>query len=144
MQTFQLEIITPTRVVLGTQARFVTVPTKDGTIGVLPNHISLCTALSEGEIKVVQSNKETYLAIGGGFMEVFRNTVTILVSRAVHAEELNEAEIKKAQESAQAVIKTKGQSEDRAQAQAIMRRSILEMKVLRRTQHKRTMPGMSQ
>lgn len=144
MLIFQLEIVTPSKVVLETQARFVTVPTKDGTIGVLPNHISLCTALSEGEIKVVQPDKVTYLAIGGGFMEVARNTVTILVSRAVHAEELNEAEIKKAHESAQAVIKTKGQAEDRVQAQAILRRSILEMKVLRKTQHKRTMPGMSQ
>lgn len=127
-----LEIITPERKAYEKTVDDVNVPTVDGHIGVLGHHVPLFTILTEGEIKISEGNREFYLAIGGGFMEVTRDRVSILVSRAVHADELNEAEIKKAQNQASDLIANRARGAELSAAQAVLRRSVLEMKVLRR------------
>jgi F-type H+-transporting ATPase subunit epsilon len=129
---FLLEIITPQRQAFAEEVESVLVPTSNGSIGVLAHHEPLFSALTEGEIKIDSGQKEFFLAIGGGFMEVTKNKVSILVSRAFHAHELNEAEVKKAQESAKQVIAGKAKGEELASAQAMLRRSMLELKVFRR------------
>ncbi len=129
---FLLEIITPERKAYEETVDDVNVPTVEGHIGVLGHHVPLFTILSEGEIKIREGNKEFFMAIGGGFMEVTASRVSILVSRAVHADELNEAEIKKAETSARDLIANEARGVELAGAQAILRRSLLEMKVLRR------------
>lgn len=129
---FVLEIITPDRTAYTDTVGAVTVPTPNGTIGVLPKHVGLFTVLSEGEIKISTGPKELFLAIGGGFMEVTKERVLILVARAVHADELNEAAIKEAQQRARDILERKVKGEELAAAQALLRRSILEMKILRR------------
>ncbi|MBI3955931.1 ATP synthase F1 subunit epsilon [Candidatus Gottesmanbacteria bacterium] len=132
MDSFLLEIITPERTAYTDSVDALRVPTPDGTIGILPKHVGLFTVLSEGEIKIAVSGKELYLAIGGGFMEVEKDKVSILVSRAVHADELNEAAIRNAHARARDIIVRKVKGEELAAAQAVLRRSILEMRVIRR------------
>ncbi len=136
--TFILDIVTPERKAFSEEVEAITVPTLNGQIGVLPAHMPLFTALSEGEVKISGNKKEYFLAIGGGFMEVTGSRVTILVTRAVHADELNEAEIKKAQSEAKEAIGRKLTSEELANAQAVLRRSIVEMNLLRRHRRKST------
>ncbi len=132
MRTFHLDIITPQRKVFSEEISSVVVPTVNGHIGVLAHHEPLFSALTEGEIKVSMGAKEYFLAIGEGFMEVTKTGVSILVTRAFHAHELNEAEIKKAQTAAREALSKPTPGIDRAAAQAILRRSILELKVLRK------------
>lgn len=128
----QLEIVTPERTAYTDAVSAVSVPTPNGAIGVLPKHVGLFTVLSEGEIKITTQEKELFLAIGGGFMEVGKSSVSLLVSRAVHADELNEKAIAEAQMRARDILAKKVAGEERAAAQAVLRRSILEMNVLRR------------
>ena len=137
---FLLEIITPDRTAYTESASAVSVPTPNGTVGVLPKHVGLFTVLGEGEIKITTGAKELFLAIGGGFMEVSRQKVSILVSRAAHADELNEQAIKEAVMRARDVITRNVKGEELATAQAILRRSILEMKVIRRHRTRQTSP----
>jgi F-type H+-transporting ATPase subunit epsilon len=132
MTTFLLEIITPQRQAFSEEVSGVYVPTVNGTIGILAHHQPLFTALSEGEIKIDSGAKEFFLAIGGGFLQITEKKVSILVSRAVHADELNETEIKKAEEAARKAIEGKAEGEELSQALASLRRSLLEMKVARR------------
>ncbi|TSC54235.1 MAG: F-type H+-transporting ATPase subunit epsilon [Microgenomates group bacterium LiPW_16] len=75
---------------------------------------------------------EQYLAIGGGFMEVTPSKVTILVTRAVHAEEINEAQVLEAKKNAEEILEKKPTGEDLVAAQALFRRSLLDLKILRR------------
>ncbi len=140
MNTFHLEIITPERKAYEEEVDEVSVPTPDGTIGVLPHHVALFSSLSDGEIKITKDKREYFLAIGGGFMEVTGNNVSILVSRAVHADELNEAEIKKAEAAAKDILSKKIKGTEYATAQAIFRRSLLELKVLRRHKIRHSSP----
>jgi F-type H+-transporting ATPase subunit epsilon len=135
MDSILLEIITPQRKAFAETVSAVYVPTKNGRVGVLPKHIGLFSALTEGEVKILYGGKEWYLAIGGGFMEVTKEKISILVSRAVHADEINEAELKRAQVEAKERIAQKGKTEERAAALNSLRRSFLELKVLQH--HKR-------
>lgn len=137
---FLLEIITPDRAAYTDTVNAVSVPTPNGSIGVLPKHVGLFTVLSDGEIKITVGAKELYLAIGGGFMEVGKDKVSILVSRAVHADELNERAIKEAQERARDILSRKVKGEELVAAQAVLRRSILEMKVIRRHRTRQISP----
>jgi F-type H+-transporting ATPase subunit epsilon len=136
MDTFQLDIITPNRVAYSQAVESLTVPTMGGVIGVLPRHEHLVTVLTEGEVKIAASGKEYFLAIGGGFMEVTGGKTTILVTRAVHASELNEEEIRRAKEEAERALSqlsgSKASAEELSAAQAMLRRSLLELKVARR------------
>lgn len=129
MKKFLLEIITPERQAFSEEVEFVGVPTRDGRIGVLAHHAPIFTEIVEGEIKISIGNKEYFLAIGGGFMDVRKNKVSILVSQAVHADELNEAAINKAKEAAREVLAKAKQGAERAAAQAVLRRSLLELRV---------------
>ncbi len=137
---FQLEIITPERTAYTDTVNALSVPTPNGTIGVLPKHVGLFTVLGEGEIKITSAAKELFLAIGGGFMEIAKDKVSILVSRAVHADELNERAIKEAHDRARDTLASKVKGEELATAQAVLRRSILEMKVIRRHRTRQTSP----
>src|SRR3989344_6552325 len=139
---FSLEIITPQRQAFAEIVDAVAVPTSRGTIGILGPHEPLFSALTEGEIKITNGNKEFFLAIGGGFMEVTKKGVSILVSRAVHAEEINEAEIKKAQESARDAIARNVKGAELAQAQSVLRRSLLELKVYKRKNRRTGTPSL--
>lgn len=130
--TFHIDIITPDRQVYAQDVEEVTVPTINGTIGVLPHHMRLFSALTEGEVKVTKDNAHYFFAIGGGFMDVTRDKVSILVSRAYHADELNETDIRRAQEAAKVVLSKREKNEEYHQAQAIFQRSVLQLKVLRR------------
>lgn len=132
MKPFRLEIITPQRQAFAEDVTAVSVPTFNGVVGVLALHAPLFSALTEGEIKISSGSKEFFLAIGSGFMEVTKNGVSILVTSAFHAHELNEAEIKKAQASAKEAIAKHLTGGELSAAQSLLRRSILELKVLRR------------
>lgn len=135
---FLLEIITPERKAFSEEVDMVSAPTLSGTIGVLARHVPLFTSIVEGEIKIVSDNSEYYLAVGGGFMQVTKQKVTILVTRAVYANELNEAEIRKAEEAARRIIENAQKESERVNAQSLLRRSILELKVLRRRTNRNT------
>ncbi len=129
---FQLEIITPERLAYSDSVDMVTAPTAHGIVGILAHHVPLFSRLMEGELKVTKGDEEYFLAIGGGFLEVSPRGVSILVTRAVHAKELNEVEIKKAQERAADAVKSGVKGAELQIAQTLLRRSILDMKVLKR------------
>lgn len=133
MNTLTLELITPERIAFeDSEVLSVTVPSEDGQMGILPYHTPLLAKLTDGEMKITKKGEEFFIAIGGGFVEVRNNKVTILVTRAVHADELNEKEILDAQKRAQEVLKAKPTDDSFVEAQNLYRRSLIDLKVLRR------------
>ncbi|MCX6792306.1 MAG: ATP synthase F1 subunit epsilon [Candidatus Gottesmanbacteria bacterium] len=137
---FRLDIITPQRKAFSEEVDSLMAPTANGMIGVLALHEPLFSALTEGEIKITSASKEYFLAIGSGFMEVTKSGVSILVTSAFHAHELNEAEIKKAQKTASDALSKHITGVELSAAQSLLRRSVLELKVFHR-RHERPMPS---
>ena len=92
----------------------VVLPTADGEIGVLQDHMPLVSVAAPGVIMVRRTAKDPdyareYFATNGGAIEVSNNTLRVLVDEADHADDLNEAEIQAALERAQ---KMKAEAKD--------------------------------
>lgn len=132
MKTFSLDIVTPQRLALTQEVELVSVPSTDGEITILPNHIPLFAALAEGEVRLRYGNEDYFLSIGGGFIEVTPTKTTLLVTRAYKAEELNEKAILQAKQEAEDALKKGGTPEDIQAAYALLRSSLVDLKVIRR------------
>jgi len=86
----RFEITTPERVVLKEEVAQITVPTRNGEITILPNHIPLVSVLEPGVIEVIKSNGEReVMSVSGGFIEVLKDKVVILADSAERAEEID-------------------------------------------------------
>jgi len=84
----------------------VIIPTLDGEIGVLQDHMPLVSAATTGAIAVRRNPRDTdsqreYFATNGGVIEVSDNVLRVLVDEADHADDINEAEVQAAMERAQ-------------------------------------------
>lgn len=87
--TFQLEIVTPEREMVRTEAEEIQIPGKNGYLGILPGHAPLITELSAGEI-IYRSGADTErLACASGFAEVLPNKVTILAETAERPKDID-------------------------------------------------------
>ncbi len=107
MVKINFKIATPERVVYKDEVDQITLPTMQGEITVLPNHIPLIAVLQPGEIKVKKNNEETLLAVSGGFIEVLADKVVVLADTAERAEELDLAKAEAARQRAEEALKTK-------------------------------------
>ena len=84
----------------------VTVPTKDGEITVLPDHIPLVASLQPGIIEIVnQDGNRDVMSVSGGFIEVQKNKVVMLADTAERAEEIDEARVDEARKQAEETVK---------------------------------------
>ena len=92
----QLKIVTPEKLILEELVEQVTIPTKEGEITILPNHVPLIAPLSSGDIVAFVSGEHIPIAVVGGFVEVKNNEegqseVAILADFAEHISELSDA-----------------------------------------------------
>jgi len=94
--TFELEIVTPERLVVRDSVEAMQIPGRNGYLGILPGHAPLITELGIGEISYQENGQSHYLAVAWGFAEVLPDRVSILAEMAEHAEEIS---VKRAQEA---------------------------------------------
>lgn len=91
-----VEIVTPRRVVFSGHATAITLPGVKGGFQVLINHAPIVSSLDIGEIKITASDgSETHYATDGGFAEVVRNVVTVIVETADQASEIDVEPLRK-------------------------------------------------
>ena len=132
MNKIILEIVTPEDIVYSDEVDMVTVPSVVGTLGILPRHVPLFAQLIEGELKIKKQDQEYLLSIGGGFIEVTKTKVIILVTRAVHASQLNEKEILQARQNAIEALKRQPKGEESIMAQVLLRQSLVDLRLMRK------------
>src|SRR3981081_2290929 len=84
-----LEIVTPERQVARDKVIAVSVPGKEGYLGILPGHAPLLSLLKIGELSYTQGSTTHYIAINWGFVEVLPDRVIILAESAERAEEID-------------------------------------------------------
>ena len=81
LDKFQVEIISPDRSIFKTDASEVTIPSYEGEMGILKDHISLITFLRPGLIKII-GDKEKIFFVEEGTIEFSDNNLLILTSTA--------------------------------------------------------------
>ena len=126
-------IVTGDRSVYDGIAERVIAPAVQGPVTILVHHAPYLTTLEPGELAVgLEGGERQSYAIGGGFMEVSDDRVTVLADSAERAEEINVAEAEAARRRAQALMKRyRGQEEYGTYYQAL-RRSRARLKVARK------------
>ena len=75
-----IEIITPDQTILKSEATEVTIPSFEGQMGILKNHIPLITFLRPGIISVKQDQIENKFFVEEGTVEFSKNNLLILTS----------------------------------------------------------------
>lgn len=102
----KFEIVTAERVVLKEMIKQVTVPTAEGEITILPNHMPLVSIISPGVIELKKENGDIEIAsISGGFIEVLRNKVVLLADTAERAADIDEQKAEEARKTAESAMK---------------------------------------
>jgi F-type H+-transporting ATPase subunit epsilon len=101
----RLNIVTPDHLVAQDAVTAVTIPGKDGCLGILPGHAPLLTELGCGEMEYTSGNAKHVLAVTGGFAEVLGDRVIVLVQSAERAEEIDVTRAEKAKVRAEERLK---------------------------------------
>lgn len=105
LNKIRLKVVTPERLILEELVDEVIIPTTEGEIAVLPNHIPLIAGLKSGDVIGINKDENIPMAVVGGFVEVKNNKgqteVAILADFAEHVSELTEEVLDKARLKAQ-------------------------------------------
>jgi len=99
--SFQLEIVTPEKLVVNDSAEEMQLPGKRGYLGILPGHAPLITELAVGQISYRTGTRTHYLCVAWGFAEVLPDRVTILAEVAERAEEIDSDRARRAKARAE-------------------------------------------
>jgi len=130
--TLRLEIVTPEKIAYAEDVEMVTLPGSEGELGVYPNHVPLLTTLNPGELRVLKNGKDSYLAIGEGFVEVTGATVSVLTDMAIDVTAIDESAAEQAVARARAAMKDDLTSEEVASVQASLQKALAQLHVKRR------------
>ena len=85
---FTVEIISPNKTILKQEADEVTIPSYEGQMGILNNHIPLITFLRPGIIKIIEEKERNYFT-EEGTVEFVNNNLLILTSTAKELSEID-------------------------------------------------------
>ena len=88
-EIFKLEIISPDKTIFKSDVSELTIPSFEGLMGILKNHIPLVTFLRPGVIVIKSNNEIKNFFIEEGTVEFSNNTLLILSSTAKDLENLS-------------------------------------------------------
>ncbi len=96
---FTVEIISPDKLIIKTEALEVILPSFEGEMGILRDHIPLITFLRPGLIKIKNGSEKKYF-VDDGTVEFSNNNLLILTSTAEELSKINKDTISIAIENA--------------------------------------------
>jgi len=87
---FKIEIIVPENIVFSDETEMVILPSYEGDMGILKNHIPIITFLRPGVIKVkkIDENYENFF-VEDGIVEFYNNNLSVLSSKAINTKNLS-------------------------------------------------------
>lgn len=89
MKQFPLDIITPARTYREESINYLRCPGIDGLFGVLADHADAVIAVNLGEVKVEKDSGTDYYATSGGYAEISRSGVKLLLETAEKASDID-------------------------------------------------------
>ena len=84
-----LKIIAPERIFYDDYVDMVELNTVEGELGVLPGHIPLTTIIEPGILRITKDDEEKEAALLSGFMEIKKDSITILAEACAWPEEID-------------------------------------------------------
>ncbi|HVA00483.1 MAG TPA: F0F1 ATP synthase subunit epsilon [Terriglobia bacterium] len=128
----QLRIVTPDRELVEGEVSEVSIPGKEGYLGVLPGHAPLLTELQSGELTYRQDEMLFHVAIHWGFAEVLPDRVIILADIAERAEEIDVERAERARHRAEELLKRPSELDaELHEAREALRRAVCRLETAR-------------
>ena len=109
---FTVEIISPDQTILKQEASEVVIPSFEGQMGVLNNHIPLITFLRPGIITIKAAGEKKYY-VEEGTVEFSNNNLLILTSTARDIAHLDKSKINELLQKAEADLNTQSNDKER-------------------------------
>ena len=129
-QTFQLEVVTPQRLIISEEVEELVAPGAEGYFGIWPGHTPFMTTLKIGELSYKRRGDERFLAVSWGYAEVRPEKAIVLVETAERAEEIDRARAEESRARAEERLRHWGDATiDFARAQAALERAIARVSV---------------
>ena len=122
MNSFHLDIITPTSTETFEDVSYIRAPGLDGFFGIQANHANAIIALDIGELKIEVRGKTLYFSTSGGYTDIQSKGVQLLLESIESSNDIDLDRAKKSLDKAQKRIQDKTQDIERA------RRSMLRAK----------------
>ena len=129
MSTLQLEVVTPDRKVVSEAVEMVICPGLVGEFGVLPNHVSMLSALKTGDLRYRVNGKDEHVFISGGFADMNDNVLSVLAESAELAADIDTARANAARSRAEKRLADKSEQVDEARANAALQRAIMRLRI---------------
>jgi F-type H+-transporting ATPase subunit epsilon len=125
-----IDIVTPEKKIFEGKMRGITAPGIDGEFGVLPEHAPFATVLAPGVVEFTREDgTRDIMAVSGGYVEVTREKVILLVETAERPDEVDVETIKRRKEEQERLLKAKDKKD--VDYDAIQIALIKEMRHLR-------------
>ena len=100
---YPLRVVSVERSLFEGEVEFIIANGADGELGVMARHAPLMTVLKPGPLRIqeLMGGAEELIFVGGGFLEVLPDRVTVLADVAEHAEEISVERAEEARKRAQ-------------------------------------------
>ena len=102
-KNFNLEIISPEKIILSEKVNSVTIPSFEGEMTILLDHIPLITFLRPGILRI-EGSKESKYFVEEGTVEFSNNTLIVLSSTIIPLENVKGENISKMIEASKALL----------------------------------------
>ena len=133
MSTIRCDIVSAEQEIFHGLAEMVIATGEMGELGIAPRHAPLITRLKPGQVRVIlPGGEEQFFYVSGGVLEGQPQVVTILTDTALRADDLDEAEAKKAKEEAERVLANRSEAMDIAEAQTKLAEAVAQLQALER------------
>ena len=93
--TYKIEIVSPEKVIFSDKnVQEVLLPSYEGEMGILKDHISIVSFLRPGIVKILKSSEDVNsFFLQDGIIEFYNNNLTILSSKIINTKNLNKEKI---------------------------------------------------
>ena len=105
---FKIEIISPEKIIFSDSAKMVKIPSYEGDMSILKNHISIITFLRPGLVKVEKkdSNFEEFF-VQDGTVEYFNDNLVVLSASAINLKDLSKEYLENLNKDVEEKLKNK-------------------------------------
>tara|TARA_B100001105_G_C22265088_1_gene388503 strand:+ start:195 stop:590 length:396 start_codon:yes stop_codon:yes gene_type:complete len=89
-ENFEVEIISPEKIIFSDEASIITVPSYEGDMDILKNHVSIISFLRPGIIKIqkIENSFENFF-VEDGILEYFGENLVILSSTVINVKNIS-------------------------------------------------------
>ena len=129
MDNYRLQIMASDHMVFDGDVQSVSLPTTEGSVGILAHHSNIIMAVVPGEItyRAADGREETVI-VSDGLLKVENGEAMILVDTAERPEEIDEARAQRAEERAREELKRANTNRDIALASVELSRAMNRIK----------------